>query len=91
MIAAIAILALLPWIHSTEIRSSRFRPLYKFLYWTMISCCLILGWIGGMPVEEPYVLIGQIASLYYFLYFLVILPILGKLERFLLEFKTDKD
>nr|UIR90922.1 cytochrome b [Pterocladiella sp. 6] len=86
MISAIAILALLPWIHSTEIRSSRFRPVYKLLYWTMISCCFILGWIGGMPVEEPYVLIGQIASVYYFLYFLIILPSLGKIERFLLEF-----
>nr|UIR90929.1 cytochrome b [Pterocladiella sp. 13] len=86
MISAIAILALLPWIHSTEIRSSRFRPVYKLLYWTMISCCFILGWIGGMPVEEPYVLIGQIASIYYFTYFLIILPSLGKIERFLLEF-----
>nr|YP_009317515.1 apocytochrome b [Gelidium isabelae]AOX48967.1 apocytochrome b [Gelidium isabelae] len=90
MIAAILILALLPWIHSTEIRSSRFRPIYKFLYWTMVSCCLILGWIGGMPVEDPYVLIGQIASVYYFFYFLFVLPLLGKIERFLLEFNTQK-
>nr|YP_010395112.1 apocytochrome b [Grateloupia elliptica]UQJ72553.1 apocytochrome b [Grateloupia elliptica]UYI31681.1 apocytochrome b [Grateloupia elliptica] len=88
MISAIVILALLPWIHSTEIRSSRFRPIYKFSYWTMISCCLILGWIGGMPVEEPYVLIGQLASIYYFFYFLALLPFLGKIERFLLEFKN---
>ena len=88
MISSIAILALLPWIHSTEIRSSRFRPLYRFFYWTMISCCLILGWIGGMPVEEPYVLIGQIASIYYFFYFLILLPGLGKIERFLLEFNN---
>nr|YP_009511897.1 apocytochrome b [Gracilariopsis longissima]AXI97824.1 apocytochrome b [Gracilariopsis longissima]UAD89925.1 apocytochrome b [Gracilariopsis longissima] len=87
MISAILVLALLPWIHGTEIRSSRFRPVYRFLYWTMISCCLILGWIGGMPVEEPFVLIGQIASIYYFYYFLVILPLLGKIEKFLLEFE----
>nr|YP_009541983.1 cytochrome b [Neogoniolithon spectabile]AYR06653.1 cytochrome b [Neogoniolithon spectabile] len=87
MVSAIAILGLLPWLHSTEIRSSRFRPLYRFFYYSIVSCCLILGWIGGMPVEEPYVLIGQIASLYYFAYFLVILPLLGLLEKFLLEFK----
>ena len=55
MISAIVILSLLPWIHSTEIRSSRFRPLYRIFYYTIISCCFILGWIGGMPVEEPYV------------------------------------
>nr|WCH57853.1 apocytochrome b [Caulacanthus ustulatus] len=87
MISAIAILALLPWIHSTEIRSSRFRPIYKFLYWTLLACSLILGWIGGMPVEEPYVLIGQIASIYYFFYFLVIIPFLGSIENFLLNFE----
>nr|YP_010199717.1 apocytochrome b [Gracilaria flabelliformis]UAD89675.1 apocytochrome b [Gracilaria flabelliformis] len=86
MISAILVLALLPWIHSTEVRSSRFRPVYRFLYWTMLGCCLILGWIGGMPVEEPFVLIGQIASVYYFVYFLCILPFLGKIEKFLLDF-----
>jgi ubiquinol-cytochrome c reductase cytochrome b subunit len=86
MIAAIVILALLPWIHSTEIRSSRFRPIYRTLYWTMVACCITLGWIGGMPVEDPYIIIGQIASIYYFIYFLVLLPILGKIEIFLLEY-----
>nr|YP_010027342.1 apocytochrome b [Sarcopeltis skottsbergii]QOS04463.1 apocytochrome b [Sarcopeltis skottsbergii] len=87
MISAIAILAFLPWIHSTEIRSSRFRPIYRFLYWIMISCCLVLGWIGGMPVEEPYVLVGQLASIFYFIYFLFLLPLLGRVEKFLLEFE----
>nr|YP_009589032.1 apocytochrome b [Corallina ferreyrae]QBL75548.1 apocytochrome b [Corallina ferreyrae] len=87
MVSAIIVLALLPWIHSTEVRSSRFRPLYRVFYYIIITCCLILGWIGGMPVEEPYVIIGQIASIYYFLYFLVILPFLGKLEKFLLLYK----
>ena len=87
MISAIVILALLPWIHSTEIRSSRFRPLYRFFYYTILSCCLLLGWIGGMPVEEPYVIIGQIASTYYFIYFLILLPFIGYLEKFLLNYK----
>nr|YP_009511948.1 apocytochrome b [Melanthalia intermedia]AXI97875.1 apocytochrome b [Melanthalia intermedia] len=86
MVSAILILILLPWIHSTELRSSRFRPAYKFLYWIMVGCCLTLGWIGGMPVEEPFIFIGQVASIYYFTYFLILLPLLGKLERFLLEF-----
>lgn len=90
MISAIAILALLPWIHSTEVRSSRFRPAYKLLYWSMMCCCLLLGWIGGMPVEEPYVLIGQIASIYYFIYFLLLLPLLGRVEKYLLRFATNK-
>ena len=87
MVSAIVILALLPWLHSTEIRSSRFRPLYRFFYFTIISCCLLLGWVGGMPVEEPYVVIGQLASIYYFFYFIILLPFLGQLEKFLLTYK----
>ena len=87
MVSAILVLALLPVIHSTEIRSSRFRPLYRFSYYTILSCCLLLGWIGGMPVEEPYVIIGQIASFYYFLYFLILLPLIGNFEKFLLNYK----
>ncbi len=86
MLFSILILAGLPWLHSTEIRSSRFRPLYKFFFWTLISCCFLLGWIGGMPVEAPYILIGQILSFYYFFYFLVIIPFLGIIENFLLKY-----
>lgn len=89
MLFAIIVLALLPWIHSTETRSSRFRPIYRTLYWSMAACCLILGWIGGMPVEDPYIIIGQIASLYYFFYFLIILPFLGSIEKFLLSYKIS--
>lgn len=85
MLFSILILAGLPWLHSTEIRSSRFRPIYKILYWILISCCMLLGWIGGMPVEDPYISIGQFLSLFYFSYFLVILPVLGKIENKLLK------
>nr|YP_011017565.1 apocytochrome b [Antithamnionella miharai]WQF69340.1 apocytochrome b [Antithamnionella miharai]WQF69365.1 apocytochrome b [Antithamnionella miharai] len=85
MIFSILILAFLPWIHSTEIRSSRFRPIYKFFFWVFISCSLLLGWIGGMPVEDPYILIGQILSIYYFLYFIFFIPFLGKIEKYLLN------
>nr|WCH57661.1 apocytochrome b [Hypnea sp.] len=89
MISAIAILAVLPWVHSTEIRSSRFRPIYRCLYWTFVTICMILGWIGGMPVEDPYILIGQLASLYYFIYLICFLPFLGKIEKFLLNFEKN--
>nr|YP_010620103.1 Apocytochrome b [Periphykon beckeri]WAX04139.1 Apocytochrome b [Periphykon beckeri] len=85
MLFSILILAGLPWLHSTEIRSSRFRPLYKFFYWTFISSCLLLGWIGGMPVEEPYIFIGQTLSFYYFFYFLVIIPLIGTFENFFIK------
>ena len=90
MISSILILACLPLLHSTEIRSSRFRPIYKLIYWIFLVCCLILGWIGGLPVEPPYILIGQLASIYYFLHFIIFLPFLGKLENFLLNYSKQK-
>lgn len=86
IVFAIVVLAFLPWIHSIEIRSSVFRPLYKKLFWTLFATVLILGWIGGKPVEDPYISIGQMASFYYFFYFLIIIPFLGKLEKFLINF-----
>ena len=84
MLCSILVLLCLPLLHSTEIRSSRFRPIYKIVFWLIISCCFVLGWIGEMPVEDPYILIGQIATIYYFMHFLIILPFLGKFEMFLL-------
>nr|ANP26197.1 apocytochrome b [Campylaephora sungminbooi] len=84
MLASILILTTLPWTHSTEIRSSRFRPIYKFFYGILLSCCVLLGWIGGMPVEDPYILIGQLLSIFYFLFFIFFIPILGQLEKYLL-------
>jgi ubiquinol-cytochrome c reductase cytochrome b subunit len=79
----------LPFINSSEVRSSSFRPLHKIFFWLLVSDCLILGWIGQKPVEEPYVTIGQIASVYFFVYFLVIMPILGNLENYLILYATE--
>nr|WQF69413.1 apocytochrome b [Bostrychia moritziana] len=84
MLFSILILAILPWLHTTKVKSSRFRPIYKLLYWIFLSCCLLLGWIGGMPVEDPYIFIGQVLSFYYFFFILIIIPLLGFTEKFLL-------
>ncbi len=75
----------LPFINTSSIRSSTFRPIYKKLYWLLVADCLLLGWIGMQPVEDPYVAVGQIASVFFFIYFLVIVPGLGKLESALLR------
>nr|QGN73905.1 apocytochrome b [prasinophyte sp. MBIC10622] len=79
-----ASLLALPFINTSPIRSLSFRPLYAKFFWLLVADCLILGWIGMMPVEDPYVLIGQVASVYFFLYFLVITPFMGLLETTLL-------
>jgi len=79
-----ASLLALPFIHSSKIRSSSFRPLHRKLFWLCVADCVLLGWIGCQPVEDPYVLIGQLASVYFFLYFLFFLPLLCRVEHFLL-------
>ena len=81
MVAAILILLLLPVINTSEIRSSKFRPLYGMAYWFLVSDFLILGWIGQQPVETPYLEVGMIATAFYFLFFLVLFPLIGLIEK----------
>ena len=78
-------LLLLPFLNTSPLRSATFRPFYKKLFWLFVADALLLGWIGCQPVEDPYVLIGQLASVYFFFYFLIAIPFLGRLETFLLR------
>jgi ubiquinol-cytochrome c reductase cytochrome b subunit len=78
----------LPFINTAYVRSSCFRPIHNQLFWLFVADCLLLGWIGCQPVEAPYVTIGQIASLAFFVYF-AILPILGKYEMTLYMHKSN--
>ena len=80
-----ACLFALPFLNTSPIRSSTFRPIYRKLYWFLVADCLLLGWIGMKPVEDPYVLVGQIASVFFFFYFLVIVPLSGKIETAMLR------
>nr|YP_009059904.1 cytochrome b [Neoachiropsetta milfordi]BAP58989.1 cytochrome b [Neoachiropsetta milfordi] len=82
---AILVLFLVPLLHTSKQRGMTFRPLSQFLFWTLVANVVILTWIGGMPVEDPYVIIGQIASFLYFLLFLVLIPLAGWLENKALE------
>lgn len=71
----------LPFLNTSEIRSSSFRPIHKILFWFLVADCLLLGWIGCQPVEAPFVTIGQLASVFFFFYFLVCVPLLGRIEK----------
>lgn len=77
-----ACLLLLPFINTSEMRSSSFRPLHKIAFWALTADCLLLGWIGQKPVEDPYIIIGQLAAIYFFIHFLVIIPVLGLFENY---------
>lgn len=83
MISAILVLLLLPITNTSNIRSGKFRPLFAFSYWFLVSDFIILGWIGQKPVESPYIEIGMGATIFYFAYLLFIIPALGKLENYL--------
>ena len=81
MFASVLILAVLPWLDRCKVRSARFRPVYKQFFWIFFANCILLGVVGGKPAEGYWIPIGQAATAYYFLHFLVIIPLLGKFER----------
>ena len=81
MVGAILINLALPILNTSNIRSSFFRPLHKVIFWLFVANFLLLGWLGQCPVEDPYIGLGQFCTLFYFGYYLVILPGLGLLER----------
>lgn len=88
MFAALLVLLVLPYVGVSETRSSTFRILHRYFFWIFILNFIILGWIGGCAPESPYLEIGQIATVFYFGYFLFIIPMLGFLEKFLLTYQV---
>jgi quinol-cytochrome oxidoreductase complex cytochrome b subunit len=84
---ALVILFAIPFINTSEIRSSQFRPIFRVFFWLLVVDFLILGWIGQKPVESPFVEVGQIATLFYFTFFIFLIPVLGILEAQLIRIK----
>nr|YP_010486778.1 apocytochrome b [Isochrysis galbana]UWI54142.1 apocytochrome b [Isochrysis galbana] len=81
LLASILVLLTLPFINTSAIRSSLYRPLHQIFFWLLVFDFLLLGYIGQQTPETPFIEIGQVASVYYFAYFLIIIPQLGYLER----------
>jgi ubiquinol-cytochrome c reductase cytochrome b/c1 subunit len=81
MFGAIVVLFFLPWLDTAKVRSAKYRPLYRQFFWVLVVVCLGLGYIGGKPPEGWYILIGRLLTAYYFAHFLIILPLLGWLEK----------
>jgi len=89
MVGAILILLLLPILNTSEIRSCKFRPIFGIAYWFIFADFLLLGWIGQKPVETPFVEIGMAGTAFYFIFFLVLLPAIGLIEKFLVRLNTN--
>ena len=81
MLGSILILFVLPWLDTCKVRSCRFRPIYKQFYWIFIFNFIVLGWVGSKVPEGHYLIISRICTTYYFVHFLIILPILGMFEK----------
>lgn len=81
MFASVLILLFLPWLDRSPVRSARFRPIYKQVFWLFVADCILLGVVGGHPPEGLWVPIGQAATAFYFAFFLVIMPLLSFIER----------
>ncbi|MER9237100.1 cytochrome b N-terminal domain-containing protein [Mesorhizobium sp. M0622] len=81
MFSAVGVLFVLPWLDISKVRSARFRPIYKWVFWLLVIDVIVLGWVGANKPEGFFVLIGRVGTFYYFFHFLVVMPLLGIFER----------
>ncbi len=81
MFGSILLMFAMPWLDFSRVRSARFRPIFKQAYWLFVINAVILGYIGGQPPEGMYIIIGRIATTYYFVHLLVLVPLISLFER----------
>ena len=81
MFGAILILFVLPWLDTSKVRSSVLRPIYRQFYWIFVIDVFMLGYLGAQPAEGIYLMLSRIGTVYYFLHFIVVLPVVGILEK----------
>ena len=86
---SLIVLFLIPFINTSEIRSTDFRPIFKIFYWMLVVDFAILGWVGQKPVTDTFIVLGQLGTAFYFLFFLLIIPAVGIIENKLAKYKPQ--
>lgn len=81
MFGSILLLFAVPWLDTSKVRSAHFRPIYKWIFWFLVADCLVLGWVGAHPPEGKFLIIGRMATFYYFFHFLILMPLIGIFEK----------
>ena len=81
MFGSIVVLFFLPWLDTMKVKSARYRPLYKIFFLLFVIFCLLLGYLGAKPPEGIYLFLSRVSTIYYFAFFLVIMPILSRIEK----------
>ena len=91
MFGSLLILLILPIADVSRIRGSQFRPLMRIAFWFFVVNFIILMWIGACHPESPYLEVGQIATVFYFIWFIVIVPVIGIIENTTFDIATNKN
>ena len=81
MFGAIGVLFALPWLDTSPVRSGNYRPLYKWFFWAFVVNALVLGYCGSQPPEGIFPLLSLFCTAYYFGFFLVVMPLLARIEK----------
>jgi ubiquinol-cytochrome c reductase cytochrome b subunit len=80
MFGALAVLYFIPWLDTSRVRSARYRPIYRWFFWALVFTCIGLGYLGSKSPEGPYLWASRVLTLYYFVHFLLVMPLLGLIE-----------
>jgi len=83
MLASILVLFVIPFINTSFVRNTSYRPIFKFCFWFFIADFVNLTWVGQQPVKDVFVTSGNTATYYYFAFFLIFIPVVGKIETYL--------
>ena len=89
MFGSLLILLVLPYTDLSRVRGNQFKPFMKFAFWLFVVDFIILMWIGSQHPNSPYVEIGQVATAFYFSWFLVIVPAIGIIENTFMDLATE--